>query len=167
MQSSPRPGVELVGRCRNPTPGSPQSCAHGEPLWRPATLRISQDVTWTSSILGSDDTTAGISSSPSKRERAETSKRSLRMPKVSFTPNIQRHVFCPDTEAAGNSVREVLDHVFAENPRARSYVLDDQAALRKHMTIFVDGRMIRDRARLADPVAENSTIHVLQALSGG
>ena len=39
-----------------------------------------------------------------------------------------------------------------ENPQARSYVLDDQSALRKHMTIFVDGQMIRDRARLSDPV---------------
>ena len=42
-----------------------------------------------------------------------------------------------------------------------------ESALRKHMAIFVDGRMIRDRARLADPVNERSTIHVFQALSGG
>ena len=35
------------------------------------------------------------------------------------------------------------------------------------MTIFVDGRMIRDRAGLADRVSENSTIYVFQALSGG
>ena len=89
------------------------------------------------------------------------------MPKVTFTPNIQRHVSCPDTEAEGRNVREVLDKVFAENPRARSYVLDDQAALRKHMTIFVDGETIRDRVRLSDPVAAGSTIRVFQALSGG
>jgi len=89
------------------------------------------------------------------------------MAKVVFTPNVQRHVACPEAQASGRTVREVLDHVFAENPQARSYVLDDQAALRRHMTIFVDGRMIRDRARLADPVRENSTIYVFQALSGG
>ena len=64
-------------------------------------------------------------------------------------------------------MREVLDKVFADNPQARSYVLDDQAALRRHMTIFVDGQMIRDRARLADAVTEASTIYVFQALSGG
>ena len=89
------------------------------------------------------------------------------MAKVVFTANVQRHVLCPQAEAAGRTVREVLDNVFAENPQARSYVLDDQSALRRHMTIFVDGRMIRDRARLADPVNEASTIHVFQALSGG
>ena len=89
------------------------------------------------------------------------------MAKIVFTANIQRHVICPETEAAGGSVREVLDNVFAANPQARSYVLDDQAALRKHMTVFVDGQAIRDRVRLSDSVTASSTIHVLQALSGG
>jgi hypothetical protein len=89
------------------------------------------------------------------------------MAKVVFTPNIQRHVFCPEAEAPGRTVREVLEKIFSENSQARSYVLDDQFGLRKHMTIFVDGRMIRDRARLGDAVSETSTIYVFQALSGG
>jgi hypothetical protein len=89
------------------------------------------------------------------------------MAKVVFTTNIQRHVACPQAQVPGRTVREVLENVFAENTEARSYVLDDQSALRRHMTIFVDGRMIRDRARLADAVSETSTIHVFQALSGG
>ncbi len=89
------------------------------------------------------------------------------MAKVIFTPNIQRHVVCPDTEVAGRTVREVLENVFAQNPQARAYVLDDQSGLRKHMTIFVDGQMIRDRARLADGVSDSSTGYLFQALSGG
>jgi sulfur-carrier protein len=89
------------------------------------------------------------------------------MAKVAFTENIQRHVTCPATEAAGTTVREVLDSVFAENPQARFYVLDDQGAVRRHMSIFVDGELIRDRARLSDPVTDSSKIYVFQALSGG
>ena len=89
------------------------------------------------------------------------------MARVVFTANIQRHVLCPEAEAPGRTVREVLDNVFSENPQARSYVLDDQAGLRRHMTIFVDGRMVRDRTMLGEPVTETSTIYVLQALSGG
>jgi sulfur-carrier protein len=89
------------------------------------------------------------------------------MPRVIFTPNIQRHVFCPEAEASGQTVREVLDRVLAANSQAQGYVLDDQSALRKHMTIFVDGRMIQDRTCLSDTVGETSTIYVLQALSGG
>jgi sulfur-carrier protein len=89
------------------------------------------------------------------------------MAKIVFTKNIQRHVACLETEAPGSSVREVLDNVFASNPQARSHVLDDQAALRRHMTIFVDGRAIRDRLQLSDSVTATSTIYVFQALSGG
>ena len=89
------------------------------------------------------------------------------MATVIFTPNVQRHIGCPQTQARGRTVREVLDNVFAENPQARGYVLDDQAALRRHMTIFVDGQMIRDRARLQDSVGASSTVYVFQALSGG
>ena len=89
------------------------------------------------------------------------------MAKVVFTPNIQRHVACPQAQAPGATVREVLENVFAQNSEARAYVLDDQSALRRHMTIFVDGRMVRDRVRLADAVSETSTIYVFQALSGG
>ena len=83
------------------------------------------------------------------------------MAKVVFTENIQRHVPCPATEAAGATVREVLDNVFAANPPARSYVLDDQAALRRHMSIFIDGVLIRDRARLS---AEGAEIRSAQCL---
>ena len=89
------------------------------------------------------------------------------MAKVVFTPNIQRHVALPEAEACGRTVRDVLEAVFTDNPQARGYVLDDQCGLRKHMTIFVDGRMIRDRARLSDAVSETSTVYVFQALSGG
>jgi molybdopterin synthase sulfur carrier subunit len=89
------------------------------------------------------------------------------MPKVTFTDTLQRHVACPPTEAAGNTVREVLDRVFDKYPRVRSYVLDEQGALRKHMAIFLNGAMIQDKAGLSDPVEPGTELYVMQALSGG
>jgi molybdopterin synthase sulfur carrier subunit len=89
------------------------------------------------------------------------------MAKVIFTSNLQRHVACPEADAKGATVREVLDSIFAANGHMRSYILDDQAALRKHMAIIVDGKPVRDRIGLTDAVSEASTIYVLQALSGG
>jgi transposase len=86
---------------------------------------------------------------------------------VSFTEAIQRHVACPPTTVDGRTVREVLDAVFEANPRARGYVLDEQNELRKHMAVFLDGRMIRDRAGLSDPVGPDAEVYVMQALSGG
>jgi molybdopterin synthase sulfur carrier subunit len=86
---------------------------------------------------------------------------------VSFTPNLERHVERPTRSVGGDSVRAVLDAVFAENPRLRGYVLDDQGALRRFMMVFVDGQQIEDRARLSDPVRPTSEVYVMQALSGG
>jgi len=86
---------------------------------------------------------------------------------VSFTPNLQRHVESPSETVAGDTVRAVLEAVFAANPRLRGYVLDDQGALRRHMMIFVDGQQIADRDQLSDPVRASSEVYVMQALSGG
>ena len=84
-----------------------------------------------------------------------------------FTKNLQRHVPCPPTTAPGTTVKEVLDHIFNENPRLRGYVVNERGAVRKHMTVFLDGELITDRRTLSDPVKENSEIYVMQALSGG
>jgi len=86
---------------------------------------------------------------------------------VRFTENIQRHVSCRACEAAGATVRQVLEAVFAQNQRARAYVLDDTGALRRHMMVFVDGELIRDRTRLSDSVTPDAKVDVMQALSGG
>jgi len=89
------------------------------------------------------------------------------LPRLSFTANLRRHIDCPAADVPGTTVAEVLQSVFAGNPRLRSYVLDDQGAVRFHVLVFVDGRPVADRRTLTDPVTESSSIHVLQALSGG
>ena len=89
------------------------------------------------------------------------------MAKVFFTANLRRHVECSSMEAEGVTVAEVLAQVFAAQGRLGAYVLDDQGALRKHMTILVDGLRIRDIDKLTDPVKPTSEVWVMQALSGG
>ncbi|MEM9619590.1 MAG: MoaD/ThiS family protein [Pseudomonadota bacterium] len=89
------------------------------------------------------------------------------MPSVSFTDNLQKHLPCPPVSVSGDTVRAAMEAVFAENPSLRSYLLDDQARLRKHVNIFVNDAMIADRIALSDPVTDNDRIFVFQALSGG
>ena len=89
------------------------------------------------------------------------------MPRVSFTANLQRHLDCPTVEAEGATVAAVLDAVFAGNPRLRSYILDDQGRLRRHVNVFVADRPVADRAGLSDPVPAGAEMFVFQALSGG
>ena len=89
------------------------------------------------------------------------------MPRVAFTPNLERHLACPPRDVGGVTVRAALDAVFAENPRLRSYILDDQDRVRQHVYIFVNNDRIADRERLRDPVQAQDEIYVMQALTGG
>ncbi len=66
----------------------------------------------------------------------------------------------------GDTVRTLPAQIFEQNPRLKSYVVDEQFALRKHMGIFIDGEIIKDRKGLTDSVESNSEVFVLHALSG-
>lgn len=89
------------------------------------------------------------------------------MPRVAFTANLQRHLSCPDRTVPGSSVRAVMEAVFLLEPRLRSYILDDQDRVRRHVAVYVNGERIADRERLSDPVCESDEVFVFQALSGG
>jgi sulfur-carrier protein len=89
------------------------------------------------------------------------------MPRVTFTPHLQRFVDAPPRDVAGDTVGEALAAVFVDNPRLRHYLLDERGAVRQHVTIFVDDSPTRDRITLSDKVEADSEIFVLQALSGG
>ena len=89
------------------------------------------------------------------------------MPRVVFTHAMKRHIDCPPVEVSGTTARAALDEAFAINPAARSYVLDDQAHVRKHISIFIDGTALRDRKTLTDKLSSTSEILIVPALSGG
>ena len=86
---------------------------------------------------------------------------------VNFTENLRRHVECPPAEVKASTVREALDQVFASNPQLKSYIVDDQCRLRRHVNVFINGAAVSDRLRLSDPVGPKDEVFVFQALSGG
>ncbi len=89
------------------------------------------------------------------------------MAKVHFTSNLRRHVDCPSVEVVASHVHQALEQAFAKNQRLRTYVLDDQGHLRKHMRILVDGVAVKDLEHFNDAVQPTSELWVMQALSGG
>jgi molybdopterin synthase sulfur carrier subunit len=89
------------------------------------------------------------------------------MPQVHFTRNLASQTAAPSCEVPGATVAEALREVFAQHPKLRGYVVDDQGALRTHVVVFVDGNAMVDRKRLTDTVRPDSEIFVMQALSGG
>ena len=89
------------------------------------------------------------------------------MPRVTFTANLQRHLDVPSLEVGGATAGEVLNAVFAQKPLLRSYIVDDQGRLRRHVNVFVNSQMIADRSGLSDAVRPDDEVFVFQALSGG
>lgn len=78
-----------------------------------------------------------------------------------------RHVDAPGASVEGVTVRAALDAYFEARPAVRTYVVDDQGHLRRHITVFLNGDQISDRSELTDAVGEGDEILVMQALSGG
>lgn len=89
------------------------------------------------------------------------------MARITFTNNLHRLIECPPQTVEAATVAQALDAVFARNPQLAGYILDDQNRLRKHVAIFADGQLIKDRIGLTDPIGPASELHVMQALSGG
>lgn len=89
------------------------------------------------------------------------------MPRVTFTANLQRHLDVASLDVGGDCVGDVLAAVFDRKPLLRSYIVDDQGRLRRHVNVFVNAQMIADRDGLSDAVAADDEVFVFQALSGG
>ena len=89
------------------------------------------------------------------------------MTRIVFTSHLQRQIDCPSQDVGGETLRDSLEEIFAENPKLRTYILDDQQGVRKHVMIFLDGEPINDRLNLTDSITDTSEIYVMQALSGG
>ncbi|GGY25306.1 MoaD/ThiS family protein [Pseudoduganella sp. SL102] len=86
---------------------------------------------------------------------------------IIFTQQLARFLPVPQLVTQAATLRAALDEVAAADPRLGAYVLDDQGRLRANVVAFIDGRRCHDRALLDDPIRPDSTIHILQALSGG
>ena len=70
-------------------------------------------------------------------------------------------------DVPGANVAEALEGVFARHPTLRNYVVDERGAVRHHVALFVDGRSLARQTHHDHPLAADSELHVMQALSGG
>jgi molybdopterin synthase sulfur carrier subunit len=89
------------------------------------------------------------------------------MAQVHFTSWLRELVPDGPVEASGGTVGDALGAVFAARPQVRGYVLDDRGHLHKHVCIFVDGARLKNDQALHQNIGPQTTLHVMQALSGG
>lgn len=92
------------------------------------------------------------------------------MPKVEMTRHLYRYFPALDNRVIGvdaDSVAEVLRAVNELAPGFTDYVLDEHGALRKHVNLSINDRILVDRKTLSDHVPDDGTVYIFQALSGG
>ena len=87
---------------------------------------------------------------------------------VKFTSALKR--FFPDlstTEIEGQTILEVIQQLESTYPGLVNYLMDEQSLLRKHVNVFINGKMLQDRDHLNIPVNPDTELYFIQALSGG
>ncbi|HSI53477.1 MAG TPA: MoaD/ThiS family protein [Ramlibacter sp.] len=89
------------------------------------------------------------------------------MPTVEFAPALTRHVPCPAQVVEADTLRAALAAAFLAAPALKSYVLDEQGSVRKHVAVFVNARMIASRSELDIALQPQDKVTVIQALTGG
>lgn len=63
----------------------------------------------------------------------------------------------------GATVRDALITLEAGNPQISGWILDERRAIRRHISVFVDG----ERGREDTPLPHDARIHVFPAITGG
>ena len=89
------------------------------------------------------------------------------MAQVHFTAWLRDWAPPGPVSAPGATVGEALASLFEQAPHIRSYVVDERGALRKHVCIFADVQRLARDGTMGHPIAPDSKLYVMQALSGG
>ena len=89
------------------------------------------------------------------------------MAQVHFTAWLREWAPPGPVSVSGATVGEALVSVFEQQPQIRSYIVDEHGTLRKHVCIFADGQRLARDATMGHPIAADSKLYVMQALSGG
>ena len=71
-----------------------------------------------------------------------------------------------DVEAAGETVRDLLDDLTERFPALRSRLFED-GDLAAFVNVYVEGEDVRTRDGLDTPVRDGSTVILLPAMAGG
>jgi molybdopterin synthase sulfur carrier subunit len=86
------------------------------------------------------------------------------MPRVILTGSICQHVGgLGAVEVGGESAAAVVGALEASYPGLRGWVVDERGALRRHVKLFLHGKVVS----LEAPVGANDELHIVAAISGG
>ena len=72
-----------------------------------------------------------------------------------------------EAQAAGGTVGEVLEALYAQHGELRQRIAGDDGEPRRFVNVYVGGEDIRFLAGLATPVADGDEVTILPAVAGG
>ncbi len=87
---------------------------------------------------------------------------------VRFPPHLRRFIQLPSScEVAASNVDQLIDELENQFAGVRNYLLHENGALRQHVNLFLDGKLVVEK-ELGQVSLENvSELVIMQALSGG
>ena len=88
------------------------------------------------------------------------------MVKVSLTANLQKYFPKRDVDIDAETVLDLLHKMDELRPQFSHYILEDDARIRKHVNIFVDGELL-GKSDIRQKLKNGTRVHIMQALSGG
>ncbi|MGE0633873.1 MAG: MoaD/ThiS family protein [Pseudobdellovibrionaceae bacterium] len=88
------------------------------------------------------------------------------MVKVQLTANLQKYYPQAQFEMDANSVLDLLSKMDLVQKQFSTYILEDDKSVRKHVNIFIDGKLL-PKTETKTALKNGSTVHIMQALSGG
>ncbi len=86
---------------------------------------------------------------------------------VEFAASLRRHVDCVPQRVPDGDLRGALDAALVAAPALAPYVFDDQHNVRKHVAVFINQEMLRERTQLDLILQDGDRVLVIQALTGG
>lgn len=88
------------------------------------------------------------------------------MVKVQLTANLQKYYPKSKFEIEAATVLDLLKKMDQVQKQFSTYILEDDNSVRKHVNIFVDGELL-PKTETKMTLKPGSTVHIMQALSGG
>lgn len=88
------------------------------------------------------------------------------MIKVHLTANLQKYYPVNQFEVEAKTVMDLLQKMDQVQKLFSTYILDDDKSVRKHVNIFINGELL-PKKETTRALKDGSTIHIMQALSGG
>lgn len=90
------------------------------------------------------------------------------MPRIHIPASLRAHAHqLPELEIEGSTVGEILMQLASRYPDLGSHLMRDSKQLHPFISLYIDGKNIRDLQQWETPITDNQELLIVPALAGG